>query len=272
MITQSVSIKTVIARIIRNTRIADTSYLEDFNEWIPEAMGYMRTKQELRLNFQDVPIRFHKGILPCSLVILLAVEYDGKRLKHGNTSKHYATGHNLSKSNYNISQAKLFNSVIVAQDQAPYTIPGNYIWKSDLIPSYENTMNCGMHPSNFYQIEMGYINTSFTDGVVRLHYLEVPCDEDGLPLIPDNENYKEALYWYVRGKMIGCGYKDTAYNIQYCDEKFERFAARAIAEIRYPTLDQMENRYDTLVRFIPPQNYWENFFRVDNAEQPYINY
>jgi hypothetical protein len=243
------------------------------NEWIPEAMGYLRTKQELRLNFQDVPIHFHKGVLPCSMVLLLAVEYNGSRLKHGNTVKHYGTGHNFSKANYSSTNLdKLFTSVITIQDQTEYTGPGNYIWKSDLLPSYKNVMQCDIHPSHYYQIEMGFINTSIADGVVRLHFMEVPVDEDGLPLIPDNENYKEALYWYVRGKMIGCGYKDPVYSVQHCDEKFEKLAARAIAEIRYPSLDQMENRYDTLVRFIPPQNYWENFFRVDKAEQPYTNF
>jgi len=46
----------VIARVIGNTRVQDAGYLKDMEEWIPEAMGYMRTKYVTGLTFQDVHI------------------------------------------------------------------------------------------------------------------------------------------------------------------------------------------------------------------------
>jgi hypothetical protein len=88
-------------------------------------------------------------------------------------------------------------------------------------------------------------------------------DADGLPLIPDNENYKQALYWYVRAMMIGSGYPDKQFTYEQCIQQHEHYAARAMGEITYPSPDDMENIKNTLVRFIPPPNYWENFFRTD---------
>jgi len=110
MIHRSSSIQEVIGRVIRNTRIQDSSYIIDMQEWIPEAMGYMRTRMEQIELFDDVTIHFHKGKLPCGLIDLAAVEYCGTRLKYSNTVKHYQTGHNFS--NGGSTDAGLFVSVI----------------------------------------------------------------------------------------------------------------------------------------------------------------
>lgn len=73
----------VITRIIRNTRLKDTSYISDAHEWVYEAMEMMQTQQTLEGHWQDVSITFHKGKLPCGLVWVDAVEYQGKRLPEG---------------------------------------------------------------------------------------------------------------------------------------------------------------------------------------------
>lgn len=271
MIYSSVSIKNIIARVIRNTRIQDSSYIQDMTEWIPEAMGYMRTNFELSYRWKDVEINFHKGILPCGLIHVEAVEYNGQRLKTSNTSKHYATGHDLRYDpDADNTEAQLFISTIGIDSLEDYGQPGNFLYKSDIKPfqtSLTGVNSCDISPSNFYKIEMNCITTSMADATIRVHYKAQPMDSEGFPLIPDNENYKEALYYYVRAKMIGCGYHDTAFKEQELMQRFEGYAARAIGEIKYPSPDIMQSRIDTLVRFIPPANYWENYFRTDSPEQ-----
>ncbi len=275
MIHSTTSIQEVIARVIRNTRIQDSSYIQDMNEWIPEAMGYMRTKMELKYSWADVEIEFHKGKLPCGLIHIMAVEHAGHRLKYSNTVKHFGTGHNLGYNHQTIgNQIPVFTSNIVTQNQEAYTGEGNHIWKSDVASpttSIKAVMCTDIHPTEYYQIEMDYINTSISDTIVRIHYLSQPVDKDGFPLIPDNENYKEALYYYVRAKMIGCGYKDSVFKETELLQRFEVYAARAIGQIRYPSTDIVQSRIDNMVRFIPPQNYWENFFRTDSNEGIYPN-
>lgn len=277
MIFRSTSIQSVIARVIRNTRVQDSSYLIDMMEWIPEAMGKMQTQQQLKRTFQDVEVAFHKGKLPCDLVDLLAVEYKGQRLRTGNSVKNITTGHDLQ--GIDASTPSLFVSVIKDNTSGYVRIPGspdrmekveNHIWNSDLVSKEGNPIrNCDVQGSDYYEIEMEYINTSFSDGTVRLHYDALPVDAQGMPLIPDNENYKEAIYWYCRARMIGCGYNDTVFNEKDLMQRFELYATRAISEITYPSPDVMESRINTLVRFIPPANYWENFFRNDSPERLY---
>jgi len=268
MIYNSVSIQQVIARVVRNTRLQDSSYLTDMVEWIPEAMGYMKTKMEQTEKWKDIEIEFHKGRLPCGPIMLVAVEYCGRRLKTSNTVKHYETGHHLNYGSIPAS-AELFKSVII-----PKEFPDeNVVVDSTIIKEgcccIKDVMCCLEHPSAYYQVEMDYINTSFRQGCVRIHYFTQPIDGDGFPLIPDNENYKEALYLYVRAKMIGCGYRDKVYNEIDLMQRFEVHAARAINEITYPSPDLMDTRIDSLVRFIPPANYWDNFYRTDYSEKSY---
>jgi hypothetical protein len=270
MLYKSCSINEVIARLIRNTRIQDSSYIADFNEWIPEAMGFMRTKFVLKSVYQDVPIVFHKGKLPCDLEQLDAVEYNGRRLPVSNTVKNYRTGHNLSNGiDNNINDTELFTSIIQSTPNQTYYDENNLMFSSDIQPTTDNLNveeDCEAQPTDWYGIESNYITTSFVDGTVRLHYMARPSDENGLPLIPDNEDYKQALYYYVRAMMIGAGFDDRAFKYEQCMQHFETHARRAINQISYPTPDQREQLLKTAVRFIPPQNYWENFFRTDNHE------
>ena len=267
MIFRSTSIQSVIARVIRNTRVQDASYLIDMMEWIPEAMGQMQTKEQLHNTFEDVAINFHKGKLPCDLVDLFAVEYNGARLPYRNSVKNIKTGHNITDTVEDTPS--LFTTVIATQNQAEFTSEQNHIWGTTLTQTGTPITKCDIHPSAYYQTEMEYINTSFADGVVRLHYQARPVDAQGLPLIPDNENYKEALYCYSRAKMIGCGYQDSTYTEKELMQRFELYATRAVNEIIYPSPDIMDSRILSMVRFIPPANYWENFFRTDSPERIY---
>jgi len=39
-------------------------------------------------------------------------------------------------------------------------------------------------------------------GYLKIAYKAIYVDEDGLPLIPDMESFKEAIYWYVTMKFL----------------------------------------------------------------------
>jgi hypothetical protein len=269
MIYQAVSIEEVISKVIRDTRIQDSSYIDDMIEWIPEAMSLLQTPQPLSKKYKDIDIIFHKGKLPCGLIILDAVEYNGQRLALSSTIKNYLTGHRINdKQHDEATNTQTFSSIIKTVPNDTVFTQDDIMWSSDVVPSKSLDVkpSCEASPSDWYAVEMNWLTTSFADGTVRLHYRSQPLDENGLPLIPDNQNYKEALYLYVRAKMIGSGYQDKVYQEQTLMQRFEIMGRRAINEITYPTPDEKEQQVKTQVRFIPPDNYWENFFRVDSHE------
>lgn len=269
MIYQSVSIKEQIARIIRNTRVQDTSYIIDMKEWIGEAMGIMKTKFVLSPKWEDVIIRFHKGKLPIDLDYIEAVEHYGRRIPQGNSIRNLdAPG---EKVDARLGTTNGFEFVPQFYDTPAQSNPqeNSIIFTQDL----KSTMNLPFHNNAWYTIDIiGYINCSIRETKLRIHYKAIPCDEDGMPLIPDNEDYKQALYYYCRAMMIGAGYKDNAFSfdkIMGPGGYFEVHAARAIGQITYPSVESMEFKLNGHVRLVKDENYFHNFFDSSHSEHRY---
>lgn len=249
MIYKSTSIRGVIGQVIRNTRLQDTSYIADMHEWIPEAMGLMKTKVVLSPAWKDVVIYFHIGELPDALDHITAVEWGGRRLPQATNPRHMDAAE-LQESAKHYEQRV---SVTISQE-------GPQVYQS-VTTSVTDCYNLPVAYGHFYDIEMGYIKTSMADATVRVYYKMVPLDADGLPLIPDNEDYKFAIYWYVRSQMIGAGFEDKVFRYDQCMAYFEKHAARAMGSIRYPSVDQMELKIANLNRLIKmPGDYFDSFF------------
>ena len=360
---QSVSIKSVIGNVIRNTGITNTEYIENMNEWIPEAMALMKTKMVMDTKHEDLTVKFHKTKMPCSLQTILAIEYKGQRLAHYTGDRNF-TGRTpapaesqvyiskpktvikeeyLDPCKYTFSLSSFPENGIHIEVLAQITTPSNVFhgiqiditevnaslttlqtvinslgmgtftctWNSgalvidgessenidfisykDLPDSEEikyfsknkdcgnssiytsfsflastveavNALSCS--PETYYT-ELGYINTSFCDGTIRVFFKALPVDADGFPLIPDNQDYKQAIYWYVRGMMIGAGYNDKLVNYNNCEERFEKHAARALSQIKYPSVDKTAAMFNNSVRLIFNENAINSFFENQSRE------
>lgn len=257
MIYTTTSVEEVIGRVFRNTRVSDASYANSMNEWIPEAMGYMRTRVQLQTVYKDINISYHKGRMPCGLVTLNAIQYRGGRLRYyqpaypaqalGNRTSNAASVYPGIPGRGTTS----FGTHLVTRETVDDGSEVRF-YETD-IESLEQLDFCD---SAWYYTELDYINTSFSEGCIRVFFKSIPIDAKGFPLIPDEENYKEALYWYCRAKMIGAGFEDKVFNEQTCMDRYERSAERAIARITYPSVDETEAKIKDITRFIFPEDNW----------------
>lgn len=384
---KSVSIKSVIGKVISDTGVQDTTLIMNMDEWIPQAMELMRTKVRLVRKWKEVEIDFHKGKLPCCLKTLHAVSHCGRRLRYYQGMRTFGAPKQNCEDNSNL----LFVSDPAAPDVITTTTTGtlfqrNYTWRvptdntehnyyfyklgtpdltgfvgiltnfdttdsgtiADSVGLLENNLNALgagnfavsfdnstneivivslSNPNNLtfitvvttadpggtiynavvdtisidvngqsrvevdrpyipaqsfdlrtimnqplcdetYYTELDYINTSFKCGKVILFYSALPTDDEGFPLIPDNGDYKEALYFFTRGKMIGRGFKDNVFKWQDCNAMFEHHAARAIGQIKYPSVDQVESKLE-MTRLIMPDDMYEKFFDNPGKEGMY---
>jgi hypothetical protein len=250
MIYKTTSVKEVIARIYRNTgKSMSSEYIEDMLEWIPEGIKKLKTKYTLQSTFTKIEIDGHVAGLPCDMMSLIAVEYNGHRLREGGDIRNLTAEMPLS----------------LSRDSHPE------VWETDTTEEIEYTgqslkpVNMADYNTDYYKIEMNCIQTSFECGEITLHYYKMPVCKDGYPLIPDNENYKTALYWYVLAMMLGAGFEHKVFRYDFAYREWERFARRAINEITYPSVDRMERYYRAWARLIPPEHFYEDF-RI-NSEQ-----
>jgi hypothetical protein len=267
-------IQEVMARVIRMTRVKDSSYLADMDEWLAEGMGLMQTRFTLVPIEQDITINFHKGKLPRGIEHIEAVALNGRRLKRANgiAAAHNDHHHHRGSENGTTNGFEFLPQLYAAPAQENPQ-ENSFIYTQDL------TAGRGLpeHGEHWYDEDVaGFITTSLQQGRLRIYARSIPLDEEGLPLIPNNEHYKQALYFYCRGAMIGCGYEDRIF--KYDDimgvpgqkkGHFWFYAEKAIGEIIYPDVNSMEAKMNANLRLIKDEHFFDKFFTTLTEERRY---
>lgn len=272
-----VSAKQVLARVIRALGYKlPSTYHDDILEWIAEGIGMTMVTNNLvtrstgNLNCPgEVLIKNHCAPLPCGFISVKAVEDEqGRDLPEGGDITDITSPTSIRHSTDNEARASVFEVNPFqhqTEDGLPVDEPGTSIpiFGQDLVPQTTTEKQ-----RQYYKIEGNYIQTSFEEGYIKIHYNALPVCSEGYPLIPDSENLKQALEWHVIRRLIGSGYEHKVFNYVFADNEFEKYANRAMNEISYPSIDSMERIKNSTVKLIPPTNYAEDFFV--NSETPEI--
>ena len=88
------------------------------------------------------------------------------------------------------------------------------------------------------------IFTTFKEGELEIIYRAIPVDEEGLPLIIDNEKYKNALELYIKKDRFtryfdqGKLHQNVLQNVQ---QEYSWAAGQLESELKMPSLSEWEN-------------------------------
>lgn len=108
------------------------------------------------------------------------------------------------------------------------------------------------------------IFTSFPEGKVQIAYRAIPVDEDGFPLLIDNETYLACLEAYIKKKVFTVKFdtgKLQAGVLQNAQQEYYTLSAELASEFNTPSPSEMEaysRMYQTL---IPKMREFDNGFR-----------
>lgn len=125
-----------------------------------------------------------------------------------------------------------------------------------------------------YTTKPGYINTCMPRGFVKISYYAIYTDEDSMPMIPDLESYKEAIYWYVTMKLMypkklkGQISQGDYYDIR---NSYNFYRKQAYAEAMMPTVDDLETISNIYTKLYPEINDHSMFFSTSGDEQNIYN-
>lgn len=85
-----------------------------------------------------------------------------------------------------------------------------------------------------HRIHFDKIMLGAKEGEIILHYLAMPTDERGFPMVPDDNEFINALYWLIVSKLILRGdLKHPEISFQYADDRWTGgiISARAAANM-----------------------------------------
>ncbi len=258
MVYNVVSTDSIVSRIIRNCKLSDTTYANDIYEWINEAVDQLEIRWRLPRTHKKISITAHTEKLPCELVTLDAVIYNGHRLRYG--------GGTIDAKAHPIQFSSSITTYFSDTQSDAYINQQNH----DLLRGQDLRSFDTFDTEDYYNIEPGYIKTSFECGDIWIFYKIRKTDKCGLPLIYDLEAAKEGIFWYVTGKLLFSGLKlpNPEIDITYCDNKSSKLIRKAKNTIKAMSDEEKEMQLQMWNNLIPTQSYYSQLFL--NSEQPKI--
>ncbi len=129
-----------------------------------------------------------------------------------------------------------------------------------------NNTKTEINSNQFSNRDLNIINstliTSFETGTINIEYLALPVDEDGLPLVPDDASFLDALFWRCAYQLClrGHEFKNTQLrDINYTKSMWNRYCIQARAEANAPDNDMYERLKNNYRRFVRKDEYTSSF-------------
>jgi len=288
MIYQTTSSEEIIGRIFRSTRITDITLADDIIEWIGEAYGRMLIKWRLPKAYLKLTVDEFKVKLPPNLKSLDAIYYNNNRLRYGmsdtspeirpwagfqdQVDTYFATdttsSYHTEANEPSTQDSQYYTDYVSANPQISSVLLSGNEPSYGLARGLDLKMLTNIQTYDYYVVENGYIKTTFEYGDIWIFYKCLPLDERGYPMIPDIEEFKNGLFWYILSmlNMIGVKLNDPKMDYEFCEYRAERFFRKAKNIIKTMSTDEKEAMLQMWINLIPPSNYYSTFF--NNAEQP----
>ena len=193
--------------------------------------GYSKLYQDKET---DVDIHEFRGLLPCDLI--------------------------------SITQVKDDCSGICLRSMTDSFTPG-------LVPPPSHTPHSHMpyippkapgHGEPAFKTQGRVIFTSFPEGKVRIAYKAIPVDEDGFPLLIDNENYLACLEAYIKKQVFTIKFdqgKIAAGVLQNAQTEYAWLAGQLASEFQIPSYSEMQSITNYIQSILPSMKSFDNSFK-----------
>ena len=299
-----ISSASVVAKVIADLDLKeDQIRITDIREWIMEGILKIGAVQQYEHKVAILPIECHQVALPCDLYKLGQVAFSfcngGGWLPMMKATSSFGVFHDrecsnepcmlipdtamfpLVKNMFNLNtdrealdklneDTNLRQTLSILLNQWTVgTVNGKFV--PGVVDHRDGTM---FSNELQYTTKPGYINTCMPRGFVKISYYAIYTDEDSMPMIPDLESYKEAIYWYVTMKLMypkklkGQISQGDYYDIR---NSYNFYRKQAYAEAMMPTVDDLETISNIYTKLYPEINDHSMFFSTSEDEQNIYN-
>lgn len=231
MVFNYTSLKYVISKLYRDLRLEDPNYELDIVEWCGEALAFIGAGSQFVKYVAESPIVSFRAKLPSDMITLEQIMY--KENSDDNPK--------VIKRNDTTFPNQLYYDETTSQQEVTYTVNGEY-----LLFSKET-------------------------GTAYISYKGIATDDNGYPLVPDNQYYKEALFWYCFKHILMLGYK-SASGIDYlfAESRWQFYCTAARNKANYPSIGEYEQFRQSWASMLPNVNRYEERFDNSYMKKPVI--
>lgn len=299
-----ISSASVVAKVIADLDLKeDQIRITDIREWIMEGILKIGAVQQYEHKVAILPIECHQVALPCDLYKLGQVAFSfcngGGWLPMRKATSSFGVFHDrecsnepcmlipdtamfpLVKNMFNLNTdrealEKLNEDTNLRQTLSIFlnqwtvgTVNGKFV--PGVVDHRDGTM---FSNELQYTTKPGYINTCMPRGFVKISYYAIYTDEDSMPMIPDLESYKEAIYWYVTMKLMypkklkGQISQGDYYDIR---NSYNFYRKQAYAEAMMPTVDDLASVQNSWLKLYPEIDAHDTFYSTVGERQDIYN-
>ena len=242
------SLGSIIWRVLKNPLCSELTY-EECAEYALEFIKLLGAPVAYIDNIDKIELTNYKAELPCNILYINGIRYFNS---NGDNNVYGAIAMRESTDIYHHDPLNFSNNGYVnnySEIQFPIAYNSN-----------EYT----------YSIQKGIIFTSKRDGIIEIAYKGIAVDEDGYPMIPDNEKVSLGMEYYIMSRYLEPLYligKITDKAFEYIQQKRYFYMPSAVNSLQMPSVDGMESLMNSLNRLIIPTNSHKNFFKNSGQKE-----
>lgn len=244
MIYKYESVYTILEKLYRDYDHQEELDIWDVVEWAAEALELIGAGQQYEKRVAELEIKNSMSPLPCNFHSQPIASYKGRPMN-------YATGS--------------FAPLIINPEDSSENVINGFPVSGDNFPATENSsseISDKQIPNTFY-VRDGVFVTNIPEGVVVLEYRGTKVDNEGFPMIPDNQYYREAITTYCQMKIDRRDWRKKRISKEvYAESKqdWQWFCGGARGSANMPNLSYSEAIKDQWVKLRPNQNAYQTFY------------
>jgi hypothetical protein len=276
---RNVSLKTVVERVFMDFGFSYALTYVEAAEWAGSILTLLKAPVTMSPKTEVIHIKNGRGKLPCDLeTITQTAKMDGIDSEN---CKFVPISHlDFGTAVVPVSLVDITNKIV----EGCFNCDGNVIpfdrirltpmrWSTDSFHgNYHNTTLDWRINSNFsYQVNDNYIFTNFKHGKCLMSYRAIAMDDEGFPLIPHEEHWRNAVKWELAYKVAFKLYMSdqlTRDKFQIIERDRDWYISQAVNQSNmFTNTDEAESFINQNNRLLPIGSGHDNFFRNISAPE-----
>jgi hypothetical protein len=309
-----VSLKTIVERVYMDFGFNYSLSFTEAAEWAGSIMALLKVPLSLQNKVEEIEIHESRGTLPCDLESIVQtarmVEAGNEGCSTGvistldrGTEFVEISAIDIVNRRFKLCGCNAFTTCDECTTVEGPDIPNNIpcVPRNPIIRRYggsierpryrlepmrwaTDTFHTKQHSTDYdfycksgstYTVNSNYIFTNFDKGKVMMSYLAIPTDEEGYPLIPADEWWRQAVQYEIAYKIafkmfVQGTITDKVY--QTIEKERDWKVAQAVNKTKTPGIDEMESFKNQWLRLIPKYNNHSSMFRNMQLPEKMFNH